>query len=224
MLTYVLSVPAFSNALVNILGDTYAVPSLEDVGNTKGNLYIVVLTGGWFRVTPEGYEIKLAPAGWERTWAAVKLWKQTGGSVIFSGAPLPDESDSVAQAMVRMAQQLGLPKERVLVETLSRNTHENLLFTQRRFHLSEDDTVVLLTSALHLPCSAAIARQLGIKVIPYPCDYRGDKRQKWQLWLPTNDAAQANEEVMHELVGILAYWWRGWVWVLCESEARASAV
>jgi uncharacterized SAM-binding protein YcdF (DUF218 family) len=209
VVVYFVSVPALSNAMVGAIEDMYGVPTIAP--SVKGDdTYIVVLSGGWFRAVQEGYEIKLGEASWERTDAAVALWMKVGGTLVFTGAPLPDGSNSVAQLMADLARRLGVPKDRILVEAHSRNTHENLLFTERDFHISQKPRVVVLTSALHMSRSVAIAERLGIHVIPYPCDFRADKRPTWQMWLPSNDAAAATEEVLHEIVGILAYRLRGW--------------
>jgi uncharacterized SAM-binding protein YcdF (DUF218 family) len=57
--------------------------------------------------------------------------------------------------------------------------------------------------------SVAIARQLGIQAIPYPVDFRAHERSSWQMWIPSNDAAMAFEEILHEIIGLLAYKVRG---------------
>jgi uncharacterized SAM-binding protein YcdF (DUF218 family) len=206
------TVPAVPNYFVNHIEGIHTRPSdvaLAELAR-RGDTQIVVLTGGWFRSTDQGYEVMMGGNSWERTWSAVSLWKRIGGTLIFAGAPLPDESDSVAQHMAVVAREMGVPADRIQVEARSRNTHENLVFTQRQAALGGTHAVILLTSALHLPRSVAIARRLGLSVMPYPCDYRGERRTSWQAWLPNNDAPGALEEALHEWVGLVWYRLRGW--------------
>lgn len=213
VLMLVLSLPVIPNAMVLHVEREFAAPREADVARlaARGDAQIVVLSGGWFRRTEGGYEVEMGSNSWERTWAAVALWRRIGGTLIFSGAPLPDGSDSVAQRMAEVARQLGVPADRVLAETQSRNTFENLNFTKSRFHLDSDARpIVLVTSALHMPRSVAIAGRLGLSVLPYPCDLRAERRIHWRMWLPGNDGLANIEEAMHEWVGLLAYRMRGW--------------
>lgn len=209
LVVYFVSIPAFPNWAAAAIEGIHKVPAIPPAAATD-ETYIVVLSAGWFRASPDGYEIKLGEAGWERTDAAVALWKKIGGTLIFTGAPLPDGSDSVAQRMADLALRLGVPAERVDVEKFSKNTYENIAFCEQQFHLSRKHRVVLVSSGLHLPRAVAIASHLGIKVIPYPVDFRANNNPTWQMWIPSNDAGSASEEVLHEMVGLIAYRLRGW--------------
>ena len=213
VLAYGVSIPATSNTLVAWVEQQHPVPNaaqLKSAARGDGGRLILVLSGGWFRVLDDGhYEVMLATQDWQRIRAAVGLWRQAGGSLVFTGAPVPDGSDSVAQRMALAAQQMGVPASDIRVETRSRNTYENLQFSQQQFGLHDNSPLVLVTSALHMMRSVEVAQRLGIAVLPYPCDFRADQHTGWRHWLPSNDAASALEEVLHELVGILAYKLRG---------------
>jgi uncharacterized SAM-binding protein YcdF (DUF218 family) len=211
---YVLSMPATANALVRWLEGRHPVPDLAALLPAPGvpadqAPTVLVLSGGWFRPTAQGYEVMLTSADWQRIETGVRLQQRLGGRLVFSGAPLPDASGSVAQRMAAMARRLGAPADAVAVETRSVNTYENLVFSTDAFHLRQARGVVLVTSALHLPRAAAVARHLGLPVTPYPCDFRGEDFDKWQLWVPSNEGAAALEGALHEVLGAAAYWWRG---------------
>ena len=62
-----------------------------------------------------------------------------------------------------------------------------------------------------MPRAAAIARKLEMAVVPFPCNFQANPRPGWQYWIPSNDGAEAFESVMHELIGLAVYRWRGWV-------------
>lgn len=205
---YLVSAPVVSNAMVRWIETRYPVPAQIETG-VSGPFVILVLTAGWLRTTENGYESKLSEAGWERTYTAVQLWKRRGGTLIFSGAPTPDGSDSAAAGMARVAQQLGVPATQIKVEPASLSTHENFLFSKPLLDRHKGE-VWLVTSALHMPRAMAVAKILGIAAHAYPCDFHAEERLNWRLWLPGNAGPAMLEEALHELLGILQYRVSGW--------------
>jgi len=208
MLVYAVSVPAIPVAITAWIEHRYPVPDSAARQRRPDNV-IVVLSAGWLRSTPAGFEQKIGEAGWERTVVAVDLWRQIGGRLLFSGAPAPDGHDSAAAAMARLAHALGVPDDALLVEPASLNTRENLQYSKKLLGEGRH-TLWLLTSAIHMPRSVAAARMVGLEVIPYPCDFRADQRLTWQTLMPANDALPMLERALHELIGMAAYRLRGW--------------
>ncbi len=208
LLVYGVSAPAVPAAISAWIENRYPVPDIATRQHRPDSV-IIVLTAGWLRSTPTGYEQKIGEGGWERTWVAVELWRHIGGRLLFSGAPTPDGRDSTAAAMARLAHALGVPDDALLVEPASLNTRENLLFAKKLLGEGRH-TLWLVTSALHMPRSVAAARALGMEVIPYPCDFRADQGLSWQMLIPSNHAPPELEVALHELVGMAAYRWRAW--------------
>lgn len=202
---YGASMPLTANSLIAWLESRHPAPVLAARPGPPPT--VLVLSGGWFRpLQGGGYQVMLTRADRARIDAAVDLHRRLGARLIFSGAPLPDGSDSVAQQMAAQALRLGVPAAQLAVETRSVNTHQNLLFSRQQFALDGVAPVLLVTSALHMPRAVAVAQRLGLAVQPVPCDFRAEPAlRKWQLWLPSNDGAAALEEVLHELLGLWAY-------------------
>lgn len=209
---YGVSVPASANALLAWIESRVTVPTPADVlaHGAGGAPPVLVLSAGWFRSTPQGHAVVMGAASWERTAAAVALWHQVGGQLLFIGAPLPDGSDSVASHMARTAREWGVAAKNVAVETRSTTTQENIAFSAQSFGLFPGTPVVLVTSALHMPRALAAARAAGWAVLPYPCDFRADTAVKWQHFLPANEGPGAFEELAHEALGWFLYRLRGW--------------
>lgn len=66
----------------------------------------------------------------------------------------------------------GIPKEAIILESNSRNTYENAIFTKRIVDSMQiKGTVVLITSAVHMPRSEKLFRKAGFSIQPYPCNY-----------------------------------------------------
>jgi uncharacterized SAM-binding protein YcdF (DUF218 family) len=205
---YALSIPLSHVTLERWLEHRYPVPAVREADRSDENV-ILVLTAGWLRRTEDGHDLKIGEAGWERTAAAVALWRRIGGRLVFTGAPTPDRRDSAAAAMARLARGLGVPEANVLVEPASLNTHENMLFSRRMLGESPR-RLWLVTSALHMPRSVLAAKAVGFEVVPYPCDFRADEGFDWSMLLPGSMSQPAFERALHELVGMAAYRLRGW--------------
>jgi uncharacterized SAM-binding protein YcdF (DUF218 family) len=106
--------------------------------------------------------------------------------------------------------QLGVPRDRILVETASRNTREEALVIEPMLRRLGNPQVVLVTSHTHMRRSIGTFRAVGITAIPA---IARDPRPEVPLseWiLPTGRALRASGEVVHELFGIPYYWLRGW--------------
>lgn len=211
VLFYLASAEVVSNSMYRIFESAYPVPVLST--DRSANATILVLTAGTPRLTGEGYRSHLSADGVQRVLSGVAAWRRTGGTLMFSGAPTPDLSDSMAHEMARLAVGLGVPKEAILLESRSTNTYENLLFSQKLLREvgATGGYVVMVVSAFQMPRAVAVARKLGFDVVPYPCGYQASPDPGWQFWIPSNDGAQNFEAVLHELIGIAAYSWRGWI-------------
>lgn len=206
---YLVSAPVFANAWRRHLEGLYPVPAVEHVRGGAAPI-VMVLTAGWMRTTANGYEARIGEPGWERTAAAVRLWRRIGGKLIFIGAPNFDYADSAAAAMARVAQSMGVPASAILLETRSLNTHENFVFSKPLIPQGAHP-IYVVTSALQMPRAYAVAKREGIDAIAYPCDFVAQARTSWQDWLPNNNGPAMLEDIAHELLGILAYRLRGWV-------------
>lgn len=207
--TYFVGSPAGPNALMWGIEHRYSPPIVRESDRHPDNL-IVVLSAGWFRWRRVGGETKMSEDGWERVDAGVKLWRRIGGTLLLAGAPAPDGSDvSAAEAMAAVASAFGVPPGALRVETRSRDTYENFTFSAATMR-EHRGHVWLVTSALHMPRAMAVAARLGLDPVPYPCFYRAHDVTPGQFWRPSNKGPALFDDVMHEVVGMIYYRWRGW--------------
>lgn len=215
VLLHVASMPATSQAALLGLERAWPLLSPAQVHAALGppsvnGPHLLVLSAGWIRHDEEGPHIVMGGPSWERTAAAVTLWREVGGTLYFTGAPLPDGSDSVARHMLDAARSMGVPADHLRLEERSISTRENLVNSRDRFGLAGRRDVVLVTSGLHMTRAMAAASGVGLTPLPYPCDRRVDARRPWTHWLPDNEGPPALEEALHEWLGLLAYRLRGW--------------
>jgi uncharacterized SAM-binding protein YcdF (DUF218 family) len=67
---------------------------------------------------------------------------------------------------------LGIDPSRVLRETASRNTAENVSETKALLEKNDLKDCLLITSAYHMPRAVALFRAAGVETIPWSTDYR----------------------------------------------------
>jgi len=151
----------------------------------------------------------------QRTLCGVDLYAEgraprlvlTGGSPSLSG-----EGPKEAVEMRRLAIRLGVPEDAVLIDDLSRTTYENALGVKR---VLGEGSVLLVTSASHMPRAAGLFRKQGFTVNPAPCTYR---LQEWpNIWsnfdlldvIPSLGSLDAFTNTLVEAVGTITYWATG---------------
>ena len=71
---------------------------------------------------------------------------------------------------------LGVPRERVMLENRSRNTAENALFSKAIANPKPGERWLLVTSAMHMPRAIGCFRRVGFAVEAYPVDWRTLRR------------------------------------------------
>jgi uncharacterized SAM-binding protein YcdF (DUF218 family) len=91
----------------------------------------------------------------------------TGGSGNLLGSDAK-EADYAAELFTS----LGVAKERLILERLSRNTYENAVFSKAIVTPKAGERWLLVTSAYHMPRSIGLFRKVGFAVEPYPVDWR----------------------------------------------------
>jgi uncharacterized SAM-binding protein YcdF (DUF218 family) len=119
-------------------------------------------------------EISLSDAA-ERLVAAAELYRRYpdarlilvgGNSNLFSQAP--SESEFAAKLFTN----LGIPRERIQIETASRNTAENALNAMQIAMPKIGERWLLITSAYHMPRAVGLFRNVGFRVEAYPVDWQ----------------------------------------------------
>lgn len=118
---------------------------------------------------------------------------------------------SEAELTRRFLERYGFDTTRLLLETRSRNTRENALFSREIADPRPGEVWLLVTSAMHMPRAMAAFRAVGFEVVPWPVDFAA--RDPWPgldvIDLPRS--WQTLDRAAHEWLGLLWYRWRGWI-------------
>jgi uncharacterized SAM-binding protein YcdF (DUF218 family) len=155
----------------------------------------------------------LTIGGAARVLEAAHLYRELGSRpwVISSGGASPGfETIPESEAMRDMLVQLGVPADRILLESESHTTHEEAMLIRPMLDRLCATSVVLVTVDIHMRRSLDTFRRAGIH--PVPAVARDPLASQWWLLsvLPTNQGLEFGSEVLHEYLGLLWYRIRGW--------------
>lgn len=131
--------------------------------------------------------------------------------VVASGGGQPGARPE-AQLMQETLSLMGVPRENMLLERASRDTHDNARFTAVLLHPRGIRKILLVTSAFHMRRAHDLFVAEGFDVVPAPTDYQ---RQAGvpaiPRWLPGTDDLLRSTLALREHVGFWVYRYRGWL-------------
>lgn len=214
VLLSVISMPISSQWLMHQLESQYPAQLIDSIQLTD---VLLVLGGGIHGSAPPW---RLAPdlndAADRVVYAAQLYHADKAKQIIVSGGTLSWKGvqQSEASAMKALLIQLGVPASAVIEEDQSQSTYENILNSQVLLSAHSVQTLLLVTSAAHMPRSMATAAKnldTQVKVIAAPTDIRvvavgGDLLD----YLPQASGLAMFTEAWHEWVGWLVYKLKGY--------------
>ena len=124
--------------------------------------------------------------------------------VIVSGGRPPHSNTASALGMGEYLQCLGVPPEAIQLETASRSTRENALYSAQLLN-TLPGRKVLLTSDYHMFRAYRAFLKAGVSVLPQPIPDVGKRAGgltgRWPAFV----------DLVRESVKIAYYWLRGWI-------------
>jgi uncharacterized SAM-binding protein YcdF (DUF218 family) len=131
--------------------------------------------------------------------------------IVYSGgdASLFHNRLSEADFVYPLLDSLGVPRERVLLESRSRNTAENAAFTKDLLKPKPDQRWLLVTSAQHMPRAVGCFRRVGFPVEAYPVDWHLDEKLDWMVRGVNAPGLARLDSAAYEWIGLFAYWLTG---------------
>ena len=166
----------------------------------------IVVLGGVTRGRVPGNGLTDLGGGADRIIHAARLFKaRKAPLLLLSGGNAPGYQ-SEAEAMADILQLMGIPAEKMLLETQSRNTQQNAIYTQKILQRQGIRKVLLVTSASHMRRAVAIFTGIGVSVLPAATDYQLVERAPSILdWLPQAGALEMTTKGINEYIGYWVY-------------------
>lgn len=153
-----------------------------------------------------------ARRGSDRIWQAIQLYKKkkirriiiTGdsGYVLKKGL---HEAKQLKEVLISM----GIPDKDILIESKSRNTHENAKETKAlmdRYGLSTKNNL-LITSAMHMRRAKACFEEVGIRCTPFTTDHYIVHEESISIseFIPSTGAFNMWDRLLKEWIGYSVY-------------------
>lgn len=187
---------------------------------------IVVLGGGSRSGDAPRPMIEVNEAGDRLLYGAYLYREGKADHVLLTGGSIewltPDGISPEANDMGRLMDFLGVPPEALWLETKSRNTYENALYSRELLDDAGVNDILLVTSAMHMPRSLALFEQQGLAVTPAPTDFLVSQAEWESLWktdwrgqlvhlLPNAEYLAYTTRAIKEYIGIAVYRLQGWL-------------
>lgn len=214
VLLLIVGLSPLGNALILPLEDRFPRADLDRPPPPAG---IIILGGAEDRLVGGArHAPTLNEAGERLLEGAILAHKFPGAKIAFSGgdAGILYKSDSEAEGAAALLTQLGIARDRLILESDARDTYENAVYLKKELEakgeLDASKRWLLITSAYHMPRSMGAFRQAGFEVEPWPVDYR--TRGLEDLSRPFDKVSEGLRRVdvaTREWVGLVAYWLTG---------------
>ena len=131
--------------------------------------------------------------------------------IVYSGgdASLLSSQSSEANYVHPLLDSFGIARDRVTLESRSRNTAENATFTKDLVKPKPDERWLLVTSARHMPRAVGCFRRAGFPVEAYPVGWLTGVDANVGPSLVFSGGLEQFDSAAREWIGLLAYWLTG---------------
>jgi len=179
---------------------------------------VAIILGGVTRTNMEPNDRVYFDRGADRILHPLYLFKKGYiKSFIVSGGTgrLTDQEHKEAPKMAEALELFGVPKDKIIIEDQSRNTHENAVYSAgilaQRF--SPNPQILLVTSAFHMKRAYACFKEENINCDLLSADFLAHPRQYTPdvLFIPSYEAFFIWNKLMKEWFGIIAYKIAGYI-------------
>ena len=202
LLLWMVSMHPVANALTGGLESGLKLPA-----HARGDV-IILLGGGINEGVPD-----LSGSGvpsedmMPRLVTAVRLYRRLHIPIIVSGGSGYAGRAPEAPVVRRFLTDLGVEEKLVILESQSRDTRENALYSGEIVRQRGFLSPLLVTSAYHMRRSILAFRKAGVPVTPVPAQFMtgNDLPFLWFDYLPSADALLRSSAAIREYFGLLFY-------------------
>ena len=200
VLLVALSLPVVAIPLLGSLDVPDRAPDRAPACATPGA--IVVLSGDT-ELTRDPGGVDIGALTLERQRRAAALHRETGLPILVTGGVVNAPPPVASLMAASLAEDFNVPVR--WIETESRDTWENAVFSAGILRASGIDCAYIVTHAWHMPRSLYAFDRAGFPGLPAPVRREPALRQSPGLVMPRVTAWRRSYYALHEWVGLLAY-------------------
>ena len=203
-LLYLASMPIVASGLFRVIeGPAYRLDP-KSLPNADA---IVVLSGMLSRVdSPNGIVYEWGDP--DRFFGGIELFKLSKSErLIFTAgtAPWYEKSEPEGVILRQVAKSMGVPEDSISLTDIVENTEDEAAAV-RKLLAKPGASVLLVTSAFHMPRSIQVFEKQGLRVIPYPVDFRVEISETTPMdFLPSASALSTTTLAIREQLGRTYY-------------------
>lgn len=182
------------------LEQKFPVPTQAEI--SQGDI-IVMLGGGAIQDVEDIDGVgTLCASPASRLLTAVRLQKNLNLPILLSGGQVYSDSGAEAVIAGRILQSLGVPENKILLETKSVNTTQNAVFSAEILRDNNFSRPIIVTSAFHMNRAVLNFSRQGFNVIPCPTDFLVPRNPVFHYTKlrPQAEALLLNVTVMQEVL------------------------
>ena len=167
----------------------------------------IIVLGGGLKLPSKKVEYSQLTASSDRYWYAVRLYHAgKAKKIIVSGGNLIKQPGLKSEAYYarELLIEWGVPSSAIVLEQSSRTTNENKEGVAQLIKEHNFSSVLLVTSAMHMPRALDLFSSLPISITPAPADFVVRERAGVEglAWLPSASAMNLTTRALHEYYGI----------------------
>jgi uncharacterized SAM-binding protein YcdF (DUF218 family) len=198
-----ISFPFVPSILVRSLEDRF--PPLSEISQVPkgGIIYILVLGGGRSEYKNLSSKGKPTLDSLSRLSEGIRLHSLLPGShLVFSGMS-KGQKYSHAEILKQAAMAMGVEEKEISLLPASENTKMEAFDFTNKF--GTNNTLILVTDAIHMPRAILLFRKAGQSPIPAPTNYTMKSQQNKYLsnWRPSALNIVRMEYPLHEILGLI---------------------
>jgi uncharacterized SAM-binding protein YcdF (DUF218 family) len=204
IITITLSMPLVSNNLIHFLERDYQLTKVDQVQHADA---IVVLSGMVRTINAKQdlhYEWTDAS---DRIFAGIELVKKgKSPKLVLTQGKLPWSLGEPESSFLRkVAIDRGVDAEKIILTGKVENTAQEA-FQTAKLLVKSNPTIILVTSAFHMPRAKQVFEAAGMNVEPFAVDFRQEMKELTVIdFIPTAEALKDTSFFVREMVGRIFY-------------------
>jgi len=209
----VISSPLGAGLLARTLTGRYR--PIASASEARGARIVVLLGSGSMNLRAAGRQLSSVnlEAGL-RVLEAARLFTLLDGPLVIAsgGVTEPDVAAAAESIALRRALvDVGVSVDRIVLESDSKNTRDEVVIVKRMLAERGATDFVLVTSPLHMRRSMLAFEQQGMHPIPSPSPLVPERSTPASLLFPNELWLQVSDSVLYEWAARAYYWWHGWL-------------
>jgi uncharacterized SAM-binding protein YcdF (DUF218 family) len=188
---------------------------LASADAARGAQAVVVLGAGSINVRASGRQLSsVTMEAALRVLEAARLFDLLHGPLVIASGGVTERDERAAPESAALQKGLvdaGVRADRILLESESKNTRDEVTVIKRMLAERGVTAFVLVTSPLHMGRAMRAFEQEGLHPIPSPAALVPDRPSGRSALLPSATWLNVGDSALYEWLARGYYWWRGWV-------------